>query len=360
MNSLYYHEHGGDVERRFGTKSSGLLDFSVNISPLFPLQDPLAIDRDDLQAYPSIDGKGVCGFYARKFGLDEASVIALNGAVEGIYLLPRALGIRRMLLLAPSFYEYGRAARIAGAETGFVELVAGEGFALPAIDELAARLQSYDAFFVANPNNPTGTLFPPEVTMALASRFPDKWFFVDEAFIQFQPDFPEVSLMRRIPAFRNIVVVHSLTKFYALPGLRLGALIAHPDTTRRLYDFKEPWTVNAVAERVAGELAGCFAYEAALRSMIDCERGRLAEALTEIEGVRIAGGAANFFLVQWCRSSPLDELIAHFLSQGITVRDCRNFRGLEADYFRFAIRTPQENDRFLDALRAVQVVERVS
>lgn len=358
MNSLYYHEHGGDTERRFGAKPAGVLDFSVNISPLFPLQEPLAIDRADLQAYPSIDGKGVCGFYSRTFGLDAASVIALNGAVEGIYLLPRALGIRRMLLLAPSFYEYERAARIAGVEIRFVELAAEDGFALPAIGELAARLQHCDAFFVANPNNPTGTLFSPEVTMALASRFPDKWFLVDEAFIQFQPDFPEVSLMHRVSAFRNIVVVHSLTKFYALPGLRLGALIAHPDTSRRFYDFKEPWTVNAVAERVAGELARCSAYEAALRSMINCERERLAEALSEIDGVRITGGAANFFLVQWRRSSPLDELIAHFLSQGIKVRDCRNFRGLEADYFRFAIRTPQENDRFLEALRAVPAMQR--
>ncbi|MGB0130164.1 threonine-phosphate decarboxylase CobD [Chlorobium sp.] len=361
MNSLYYHEHGGQSERLSGRIPAGeLIDFSVSISPFFPLRDPLQVARADLQAYPSIEGKGVQGFYARRFGLDESSVIALNGAIEGIYLLPRALGVRRMLLLEPSFYEYGRAARIAGAETGFVGLSAVNGFSLPPVGELAARLEHCDAFFAANPNNPTGTLFPPEVTMALASRFPDKWFFVDEAFIQFLPDFPAVSLMQHTRAFRNIVVVHSLTKFYALPGLRLGAIIAHPDTIGRLYDFKEPWTLNAVAERVAGELADCLVYEAALRSMIAGERERLAAALPEIDGVRVAGGAANFLLAQWRRSSPLDELLSHFLSRGILVRDCRNFHGLEAGYFRFAVRTPQENDRFLEALRAVPAPERVS
>jgi threonine-phosphate decarboxylase len=132
-----------------------------------------------------------------------------------------------------------------------------------------------DAFIVANPNNPTGTDVPPEIIMALASRFPDKWFILDEAFIQFTPGFPDNSLMHRVMALKNVVVVHSLTKFYALPGLRLGAVIAHPDVIGRLLYYKEPWTVNAIAESVAMLLFNCGAYEEELRDMILSERERI-------------------------------------------------------------------------------------
>ncbi|MBM3423217.1 MAG: threonine-phosphate decarboxylase [Chlorobi bacterium] len=350
MNSLYHHRHGGQAES--GEVIGNALDFSVNISPVFPFGGSLPVDPSALQAYPSIDGRGVKEFYRRRFGLDDATVLALNGAVEGIYLLPRALGIRRMLLLSPTFYEYGRAARIAGAETGFVRLSPCDGFAVPSLELLAGQLEGFDAFFLANPNNPTGTLFPPELTMALASRFQDKWFFVDEAFIQFLPDFQDASLMKRVQAFRNIVVVHSLTKFYALPGLRLGALVAHPDTIRRLCDFKEPWTVNVVAELVAGELAGCGAYETVLMAMMTAERERIVSALSQMPELHIAGGAANFFLMKWRGECSLDRLLAAFMQQGIMVRDCRNFEGLEDDYFRFAIRTPGENDILLEAFQA--------
>ncbi|MBM3162511.1 MAG: threonine-phosphate decarboxylase [Chlorobi bacterium] len=351
MNSLYHHRHGGQVEP--GDDRRQFLDFSVNISPLFPFDAPPAIDQAAMQAYPSIDGRGVREFYTRRFALDDASVLAMNGAIEGIYLLPRALGIRRILLLSPSFYEYGRAARMAGAETGALQLSPEEGFALPPIGKLADELDGFDAFFLANPNNPTGTRFPPEITMALASRFPDKWFFVDEAFVQFLPDFPAVSLMQAVQAFPNIVVVHSLTKFYALPGLRLGALVAHPDTIRKLYDFKEPWTLNAVAEGVARELAVCEGYEMALMDLMTSERYRIVSALSEMPELHVAGGAANFFLIEWRGGCSIDLMFAHLLQQGIRVRDCRNFAGLEEKYFRFAIRTRGENDVLLDAFRTV-------
>jgi threonine-phosphate decarboxylase len=345
MTSLFSHRHGG-VDN-----SIAQMDFSVSISPLFPFGMPLSIGKENMQAYPSIDGRGIQEFYRRRFGLEPETVLAMNGAIEAIYLLPRAIPLRRMLLLSPSFYDYGRAAGIAGVETGFICLNAGNVFALPSFAELADALSDYDAFFAGNPNNPTGTLFSPELVMALASRFPEKWFFVDEAFLQFLPGFEHRTLMKHIGAFRNIVVVHSLTKFYALPGLRLGALVAHPDTIRKLYEFKEPWTVNSIAETVAGMLLDCGDYEELVRAMVVSERSRMADELLQIEGLKLAGGAANYFLAQWTKGDSLDALLDYLVSCRISVRDCRNFSGLEDNYFRFAVRKPFENTRLIDALR---------
>ncbi|NTW64194.1 MAG: aminotransferase class I/II-fold pyridoxal phosphate-dependent enzyme, partial [Chlorobiaceae bacterium] len=247
--------------------------------------------------------------------------------------------------------EYERAGRVAGADITFLSLAAENSFRLPSIELLAERLLHADAFIAANPNNPTGTEVPPEIIMALASRFPDKWFIVDEAFIQFTPVFPDISLMGKVRALRNVIVVHSLTKFYALPGLRLGAVIAHPDIIRRLLNYKEPWTVNAIAESVAPLLLECGDYEEKLRTMIFSERERITAAFSTIEGMELVGGAANFFLARWNGACLFDALLLYLSGQGIYVRDCRNFSGLEDNYFRFAVRSPEENSVFLDALR---------
>ena len=351
MTTLYHHQHGGTYLNHAKQDGRALLDFSVNISPISLPIGALSLESFSLQSYPSIDGRGIKDFYKGKFGFDSSMVLPLNGAIEGIYLLPRALGIRRLLLLSPSFYEYERAGRIAGAEITFLPLAAEHGFQLPSIELLAEALLHADAFVLANPNNPTGTVPPPEIVMALASRFRDKWFILDEAFIQFTPAFPDNSLMGKVMALKNVIVVHSLTKFYALPGLRLGAIIAHPTLIQRLLHYKEPWTVNAIAESVAPLLLEFGDYEETVREMIFSERERITELFSQIEGIKLVGGAANFFLAQWNGGTPLHVLLSWLGERQLYVRDCHNFTGLEENYFRFAIRQPAENDRLLDALR---------
>ena len=350
-DNLYYHEHGGDPERRFNLKKERLLDFSVSVSPLFPALPETAFELFGARKYPSIDGKGVRGFYSGRFGLDGETVLPVNGAIEGIYLIPRALGIKRAVILAPSFFDYERSCRIAGAGVRYLKLDERQQFALPSIETISENLRDVDAFVAANPNNPTGTMFPKETFLALASRFPDKWFIMDEAFIQFVDDFPGASLMQDVRAFKNVIVVHSLTKFYALPGLRLGAVITHPDIIGTLLHYKEPWTVNVIAEKVAGQLLRCGDFERDVRMLITSERAKIFKELKKAPGISLKGYAANFFLAQWNGSADLDDLLEYLINKGIYVRDCRNFPGLKNNYFRFAIRKPEENNYLLEQMR---------
>lgn len=344
MSSLYGHLHGGAPQDR-----GPLVDFSVNISPLSPPIGTIRLEPEALSAYPSIDGAALRDFYVRRFGLDRASVLGMNGAAEAIYLIPRALGLGRVLIPSPSFNEYERASRLAGAEVAFLPLAEEEGFAMPSFERMQEAMEGVDALFAANPNNPTGTELAPELLLGLASRYPGKWFIVDEAFIQYTDAFPGNSLMREVMAMKNVLVIHSLTKFYALPGLRLGALVAHPETIERMLRHKEPWTVNAVAEQVAGPLARCADWESSLRGMLAGERKRLRRECPSIEGLRLYGGSANFFLARSPKS--VDEVTLFLNRRGVHVRDARNFRGLEGEWFRFAVRTPEENDRLLAAFR---------
>ena len=141
-----------------------------------------------------------------------------------------------------------------------------------------------------------------------------------------------------------------MTKFYALAGLRLGAVIGHPKTIAQLQAFKEPWTINIVAEKLASVLLRCLEYEETTRELISSERQRLHSLLRTIPGIRVFNPTANFFLAQWTSTENLDDLLFALLLKGLYVRDCRNFEGLEQNYFRFAIRTPPENDHLCDAL----------
>jgi threonine-phosphate decarboxylase len=355
------HIHGGDPERelkRLGIDARKVLDFSVNISPLGVPREIKTIWSDlckEIESYPTVDGQGVVQYYQERFGLDPAQVLAGNGSTEFIYLAPRALALQKVVVINPSFHDYTRACLAAGAELITVELEPAAGFAPPEMAVLEEALARGDGLFVGNPNNPTGTVFPRQTLLDLAATFPTKWLLVDEAFVQFLDKPDAVSLVKEEPQPANILVFHSLTKFYALPGLRLGAVVGHPDSISRLRPLKEPWSVNRVAEKVALKLISCADYEKELTQLIRRERPRVFGRIAEISGFQSFEPAANFLLARWTQTTDLDDFLIFMLRSGIHFRDCRNFPGLEDNFFRMAIRRGEENDRVLSLMQSCAI-----
>jgi threonine-phosphate decarboxylase len=332
------------------------MDLSVNVNPLGPPEvvlDAWPAFSQEISRYPSLDGEGIKTFYWERFGLPGESVLPGNGSIELIYLVPRAFKIRRAAVLQPCFHDYAQALLLCGSEVLPLELSAKGSFKPPTAGEWRRCMAGVDAVYIGNPNNPTGTFIPRENLLELARQYPDTLFLVDEAFVQFLDDFDQVSLLYEQLLRPNLLVFHSLTKFYCLPGLRLGALVGDPKTIARVRPFKEPWTVNAVAERVSGILAGCLRYEQRTRKLISTERNKILSGLAGIPGIRTFPATANFFLAQWTATRDLDDLLRFLLAEGIHVRDCRNFPGLEDNFFRFAVRTAPENNRFLHALARI-------
>jgi len=152
----------------------------------------------------------------------------------------------------------------------------------------------------------------------------------------------------------NMLVIHSLTKFYSLAGLRLGGVIGSERVISKLRRAKEPWSVNCIADRVAPMLLDCTDYEEETRFMVARERERVFQRLETHEGITPFPPSANFILCQWTRTGNLDDLLCHLLNNGIYVRDCRNFPGLEQNFFRIGLRTPPENDRLVSILTSFQ------
>lgn len=352
--------HGGMPEaefKRFGLRVDNVLDFSVNLNPFGP---PQIIKENWLKLfkridrYPHPEGRGIVDFYRYRFGIKADCCLSGNGSTELIYLIPRALHIRRAVVIMPSYYDYMRSSTISGAEIIPIFLSSEDSFSLPDMDTIKSALKDADAIWLGRPNNPTGTLFKKEKILYLADNFPSKWILVDEAFIQFLKDWEHESLLFE-PQRYNLVVVHSLTKFYSLAGIRAGAVIAHPDVIERIKRLKEPWTVNGVAEEIARLLIRCEEYEEESRREVLKERDRVYEILKKIDGVLPYPSVCNFLLCRWDCTGNLDDLICHLLKNRCYVRDCRNFQGLEGNFFRLAIRRKDENNRLLRLLKEVNL-----
>ena len=217
------------------------------------------------------------------------------------------------------------------------------------MDDLIAALNNNDGLWLGRPNNPTGNLFSKGQILELADRFPDHLFIIDEAFIQFTDMWTETSLMTE-KVRPNILVVHSLTKFYALAGLRIGGVAGHSKIISLLRQAKEPWTVNGIADKVAPLLLECIDYEKQTRREVAVERERIFKDLEQLDGILPFPCSANFILCQWTGTEDMDDLIRYLLENNAYVRDCRNFPGLENNFFRIGLRSPDDNDKLMSIL----------
>jgi len=355
MEKINQHRHGGSpqsVMSRLGIPQRHVIDFSVNLNPLGPpeiIKEKWAELIGSINQYPSVEGEGIANFYRNRFGFDSRNFIAGNGSTELIYLVPRVLRPKRTVVITPSYNDYERASLLAGAKVRRSPLSPEEEFSSPDLRSLIKEIKDADALWIGRPNNPPGTLMPKEIVLDLAERFQDKWFIIDEAFIQFVDKWEEHSFLAETPR-ANILVIHSLTKFYALPGLRLGGIVGSEEVISRLREKKEPWTVNGIAERIAPILLDCRDYEEKTRLLTTDERERVYKKLKGLKGIDPFNSYTNFILCHWKRTGDLDDLIVHLLSNGLYVRDCRNFPGLEDNFFRVGLRTAEDNDLLISVL----------
>lgn len=350
--------HGGNREalaRRAGCRPSDLLDFSANINPLgMPLSGQEALERalQALADYPDPDCRGLRAVVGDALGVSPARVLAGNGAEQLIWWLPRLLAARRVVVTAPCYLDHWRAASAWGLGVLPVGLRAGADFdvELPA---LAARAMAGDLVWLGHPNNPTGRLLDLDALAAAAAARRDVWWALDEAFI----DFVDGAASGVELGLDNLVVVRSLTKFFAMPGLRLGYAVMAPDLVAAGRHLLPAWSVSTPAQTVGAALLadpGLAEFSIHTRHMIRAQRAVLARGLRHL-GARVVDGAANYLLWRLPRGAPPGAEVVDALLRRmrIAVRTCDDYRGLDGRWLRVAVRTPAENQRLLAALAAV-------
>ncbi|WP_434752399.1 threonine-phosphate decarboxylase CobD [Paenibacillus amylolyticus] len=352
--------HGGDVETaasRFGGHAADFLDYSANINPLGPPQEVLEALQQGLHSvlrYPDPGHRGFKALLSERLGVTQEQISVGNGAAESMALILLALAPRKVGTVEPGFSEYRALAQQFGAEvmhtTGREEL---NWQARP--EDIEQLMEKVDLLFIGQPNNPNGVQYPAEVIHRLARKAEatDTVLVMDEAFIDFIPAAQRQSLAPHLHKYPHVIIIRSMTKFYAIPGLRLGYAMGSAEYIRAMTEKQVTWSVNGLA-LIAGEacLRSGECFEQDTISQITHERTRLVTSL-EAQRFSVMPGEANFILARvpepWTAAS-MQEALGR---QGILIRNCSMYPGLDAGHVRFAVKGAEANERLIEVLRSV-------
>ncbi|HHT47024.1 MAG TPA: aminotransferase class I/II-fold pyridoxal phosphate-dependent enzyme [Firmicutes bacterium] len=383
--------HGGNVyaaAAAHGLRPEDFCDFSSNINPLGPPPGLLSELKKHLEQeicrYPAPQAAPFRAALARDLGIPEERLLIGNGANELIHLFFLWKRPKKVLIPAPTFSEYARAARLAGAKVEYFRLLPEKAFSK---EKLVAQVQmsGSDLIVFCNPNNPTGMYYPRELLEEIALAVAEKGVavFIDESFFPFtgrsasesfsgsvfrSASGPGSAVSCPVPgapcsghsaepenagsSCGDLWAVASLTKLWALPGLRLGYLLGPPEGIRSLTENGDPWRVNALAQR-AGNY--CLFQKQHIRDSLELVKGErefLLRELEKIDGLKVYPGEANYLLLRGLSGGfSSADLCRKLASRGILIRDASNFPALDRSYFRIAVRPRRENLRLLSALR---------
>lgn len=342
--------HGGDVHGYRLRHGRMPLDFSASLNPLGMPVAVQAAAREavgNAVAYPDPLCRRLVAKLAGHLSVPESFLFCGNGAADVIYRWVQAVRPGTALLVAPTFVEYERALETVGCRLCFHALSPGKGFALES-DILGKIVPGLEALFLCQPNNPTGRVIEPELLSTILERCAaiGVRLFLDECFCAFIDDPARYSLVRRVGAFPNLCILGSFTKLYGMAGIRLGyGVSGEPGMVEKLAAAGPPWAVSAIAQEAGIAALDATEYVDESRGIVRRARKMLVEGLERL-GFVVYGADANFVFFQ----SAVDDLDARMMREGLLIRGCGNFRGLEKGYYRVAVRLERENELLLRAI----------
>ena len=366
--------HGGNIfqfahEQRI--EPYEVVDFSANINPLGPSQrglDALNAQLRYISHYPDATNDDVLNAIADTYGMDKHQIIVGNGAAELLYAICRLPGYTGAFVPAPGFSEYKEAleaSKIPVRDIFYRPREDDKGkpyFEVPylALETFAAELKGQDGriiVFLGNPNNPDGTLLDKDHIRTVASMLKDanSLLVIDESFIDFVGNDPlqdnEHSMRSLVNEFDNIIVVHSFTKFYAVPGLRIGAAFTNETLITQLQQYIPSWSVNTLAQAYTKAALNDVDYIKRTKQELNEERAFMYNALDAIEGITVYPPSANFMLFQVNQEGITANYINEELKKyNMIVRNCDSYVGLTNHWVRIAIKDHDTNIKLVDKL----------
>ena len=272
---------------------------------------------------------------ARRYSLTPRQVCVTNGATEAIYLIAQVFQGRISAVLGPTFSEYADACRVHRHKVK-------PFYSLDALPEDA------ELVWICNPNNPTGEVRNKEDLKALVDSHPDKLFIFDQSYEYFT--LKSLLGIKEAASFPNVILLHSMTKQYAIPGLRVGYFTASEGLTDDVRCRRMPWSVNSLAIEAAKYLLEEGDGISADIPQLLAERERLTNLLLATGMLEIWPTDTHYMLIKlrMGKAAALKDFLA--VNHGILIRDASNFEGLDERFFRIATQTPEENDKLVKAI----------
>lgn len=326
--------HGDDAYKYKAIK----INFSSNVYNHVDhsgLHQHLFQQMESIRTYPEPEPYSLEKVLAERFHLSSEEVCVTNGATEAIYLIAQTFRNQISAILMPTFSEYADACRL-------------HGHKVVPIYNLNRLPDRGRLIWLCNPNNPTGEVREKEVLTACIKQNRQRIFVMDQSY-EF---FTQKALLtaREAAEFPNVILLHSMTKRFAVPGLRLGYITACKELLHEIRTQRMPWSVNQLAIEAGHYLLSSSQYDIDI-SLLLKEKERLAQSLLSIGGMEIWPSDTHYMLVQlrMGKAAALKEYLA--TEQGILIRDASNFEGLNEHFFRIATQTPEENDKLVESIK---------
>ena len=340
--------HGGDVYRY-----PQVMDFSANINPLGTPEAVIRAAQDSMLQvahYPDAYQERLKKALSEYEQVPQKWLICGNGAAELIFVLAQTIKPKKALIPAPTFAEYEQALKGVGCEIIYEELKEENGFQM-GTETLDHLTEDLDILFLCNPNNPTGLLTDGKLLEQIAQKCREKeiWLVVDECFLDFVKNSETFTLKRNLEPGRKLFILKAFTKIYAMAGLRLGyGICAEEAFLDQMEQHLQPWNVSIPAQEAGIAALREEEYVKKAIDLIEKERRYLIQELGKI-GFYVYDSQANYIFFE---ADP--ELHRKLLEEKVMIRDCSNYPGLSAGYYRIAVRTHKENEKLLDAIRKVR------
>lgn len=342
--------HGGNIHkfrREQGVDQTELIDFSANINPLGPppnMRSIVSRSLVDVEHYPDPDYFELKQSIALAYNVLPETIIVGNGTTEILYHFFNIIKPKRVLIPVPSYIDYFKVVELSQIEIKKIFLQEHSNFNLD-IKQIDNELCVDDAIIIGSPNNPTGQTVSVEDIAFLAEKNPKSLFIIDEAFLDFVIDGISVG-----GKYDNVITLNSLTKFYAIPGLRLGFGVLPKRYAESISRTLPPWSVNSIANAVGVSFLQDITYQKKSRITINTIKNKFYSALISIKDLTVFPSEANFFLVKTKGSEVLSKLYEFLLARGLVIRRCDNYYGLDDTYFRLAVRTEKQNNLLMSCL----------
>ncbi len=340
--------HGGDIYR-----NPDCIDFSANINPLGPPDSVKQAVADCVHAiahYPDVQCRELKKRLAAAEQTEEEKLIIGNGAAELIFALGYSLRPKQALLPEPTFAEYEQALLAAGCHISYYPLLEENGFQLTEAF-LKILTKEIDIVFLCNPNNPTGVLTERELLVRIIERCSAEQIFlvVDECFLDFVEEPEAFELSALTDSCQNLFLLKAFTKRYAIPGLRLGyGICGDKVLLEKMERAVQPWNVSVPAQAAGIAALEETDYVEKARDLIREEKRFLKGELTRL-GMQCYGSEANYIFFRGEKG-----LCEGCKTQGVLIRDCGNYPGLQEGFYRVAVRTRAENERLIEGIETWQ------
>ena len=351
---MYEYSHGGNAV--FETGKKNMIDLSANINP-FGMPDNIADaiigEIPNIIFYPDSFSSKLRESIGLFRNIDPDWIICGNGASDIIFRIPRAVQAKKVLLCAPTFSDYERAARSFGSEVVLHGLSPANDFTLDRTCVSTVQREKPDLVFICNPNNPTGKLTDIGLIKELLEycKQINAVVVIDECFMDFVNRADEYTSIRFLFNYPNLIILKAFTKMMGLPGIRLGyAICANKDLIDRLYFHGPDWSVSNLAQ--AAGLAAVAVEAAFIRqtvSYVSSQRAMVENGISQL-GYKIFSSEANYVFFQSPYPFDLREALDE---KGIRIRACGNYHGLDASYYRIAVSTEENNIKLLSALQEI-------